>query len=54
MTPKVKPEVSKQNVVFKATKVGHALERNESANYGLIIPGSAKNLDLSASKEFDI
>ena len=33
MTPKVKLEVSKQNVVFKATKVwnkliGHALERN--------------------------
>ena len=37
MTPKVKLEVSKQNFVFKATKVwnkliGHALERNEPAN----------------------
>ena len=33
MTPKVKLEVSKQNFVFKATKIwnkliGHALERN--------------------------
>ena len=53
MTPKVKLEVSKQNFVFKATKVwnkliGYALERNEPANSGLIIPGSARNSDLSA------
>ena len=55
MTPKVKQEVSKQNFVFKATKVrkkliGHALERNEPANSGLIIPGYDRNSDLSASK----
>ena len=53
MTPKVKLEVGKQNFVFKATKVwnkliGHALERNEPANSGLIIPGSTRNSDLSA------
>ena len=57
MTPKVKLEVSKQNFVFKATKVwnkliGHALERNESANSGVIIPRSARNSDLSASIAF--
>ena len=54
MSPKIKLEVSrvsKQNFVLKATKVcnkliGHALERNEPANSGLIIPGSARNLDL--------
>ena len=45
---KQKLEVSKQNFVFKATKVwnkliGHALERNEPANSGIIIPGSARN-----------
>ena len=54
MTPKVKLEVSRQNFVFKATKVwnkliGHALERNESAKSGIIIPGFARNSDLSAS-----
>ena len=48
MTPKVKLEVSKQNFVFKATKIwneliGHALEKNKPANAGLIIPGSARN-----------
>ena len=55
MTPKVKLEVSNQNLLFKATKmwnklIGHALERNEPANSGLIIPlrGSARNPDLSA------
>ena len=52
-----KLEVSKHNFVFKATKVwnkliGHALERNESAISGLIIPGSARNSDLSASIAF--
>ena len=57
MTPKVKLEVSKQNFVFKATKVwnkliGHALERNEPANYGIIIPGSARNSEVSASIAF--
>ena len=57
MTPKVKLEVSKQNFVFKATKVwnkliGHALERTEPEISGLIIPGSARNSDLSASKAF--
>ena len=46
MTPKV-------NFAFKVTKVlkkfiGNALERNLSANYGLIIPGYARNSDLSA------
>ena len=51
MTPKVKLEVSKQNFVFKATKVwnkliGHALERTEPEISGLIIPGSARNSDL--------
>ena len=57
MTPKVKLEVSKQNFVFKATKVwnkliGHALERTEPEISGLIIPGSARNSDLSASIAF--
>ena len=57
MRPKVKLEVSKQNFVFKPTKVwnkliGHALERNEPANSGLIIQGSARNSDLSASIAF--
>ena len=57
MTPKVKLEVSKQNFVFKATKfwnklIAHALERNEPANSDLIIPGSARNSDLSASLAF--
>ena len=57
MTPKVKLEVSKQNFVFKATKVwnkliGHALERTEPAISGLIIPGSARHSDLSASIAF--
>ena len=45
-------EVSKK-IAFIATKVwnkliGNAFERNESANSGLIIPGSARNSDLSA------
>ena len=58
MTPKVKLEVSRQNFVFKATKVwnkliGHALERNESAK-SVIIPGFARNSDLSASIAFVI
>ena len=57
MTLKVKLEVSEQNFVFKATKVwkkliGNALERNKSASSGLIIPGSARNSDLSASIAF--
>ena len=57
MTPKDKLEVSKLNFVYKAAKVwnkliGHALERNEPAHYGLIIPGSARNSDLSASIAF--
>ena len=55
MTPKVKLEVNKQNFVFKAIKViiiGNALERNEPANSGLTIPGSTRNLDLSASIAF--
>ena len=57
MTPKVKLEVSKQNVVFKTTEVwnklfGNALERNESANSVIIIPGSAINSDLSTSIAF--
>ena len=57
MTPKVKLEVSKQNFVFKATKVwnkliGHGLERNEPANSGLIIPGFVRNSDLSAPIAF--
>ena len=48
MTPKVKLEVNKQNVGFKATKVwnkliGNTLERNEFANSVMS--------DLSASKE---
>ena len=59
MAPKDKLEASKQNFVFKTTKVwnkliGHALERNEPANSGLIIPGSARNSDLSASIAFHI
>ena len=57
LTPKVKLEESKQNFVYKATKVwntliGHALERNEPANSGLIIPGSARNSDLIPSIAF--
>ena len=57
MTPKVQLEESKQNFVFKAAKVcnklnDNALERNESTNSGLIIPGSARNSDLSASLAF--
>ena len=57
MTLKVKLEVSKQNFVFKATKVwnkliGHALERNEPANSCIIISGSARNSNLSASIAF--
>ena len=49
--------VSKQNFVFKATKVwnkliGHALERTEPEISGLIIPGSARNSDLSDSIAF--
>ena len=52
MTPKVKHEVNLKNV-FKATElwnklIGNALERNESANSGLIIPVSTRNSDLSA------
>ena len=54
ITPKVKLEESKQNFVFKATKIwnkliGHALERNEPGNSDIIIPGSARNSELSAS-----
>ena len=57
MSSKVKLEVIKQNFVFKATKVwnkliGNALERNEPANYGFIIPGSTRNSDLSTSIAF--
>ena len=53
VTPKVKIAVSKQNFVFKATKIRNklicnALERNESANCGLIIPGSVRNSDFEA------
>ena len=57
MTPKVKLEVREQKSVYKETKVwnkliGHALERHEPANSGLIIPGSVRNSDLSASIAF--
>ena len=51
MTSKVKLEVSKQNFAKVWNKlIGHALERNEPANSGLIIfPGSARYSVLSAS-----
>ena len=43
----VKLEVSKQNCIFKATKVWNKfIERKEPANSGLIIPGSARNSDF--------
>ena len=57
MTPKGKLEVSIQFFLFKPTKnckkvIGHAFERNEPANSGLIIPGSTRNSNLSAFLAF--
>lgn len=55
MVPLVRTDASQQNFFFKSTKVWNELselvfEKCEANDTGIIIPGSAKNSDLSASK----
>ncbi len=54
MVPLVRTDASQQNFFFKSTKVWNELselvfEKCEANDTGIIIPGSAKNSDLSAS-----
>ena len=54
MIPKVRLEVSKQNVVFQATEIWDKMvkdvfQRSNTELSGLVIPGSTPNSDLSAS-----
>ena len=54
MIPKVRLEVSKQNVVFRATEIRDKMvkdvfQRSNTELSGLVILGSTPNSDLSAS-----
>ena len=57
MIPKVKLEVTKQNFVFKATKVWNdhkvkIFHKSDPSHTGIIIPGNNENSDLSISVGF--
>ena len=57
MLPKVKLEVTKQNFVFRASKIWNDLKdkifsKSKPTKTGLIIPGNSENSDLSSSLAF--